>query len=80
MSREWSAAVAAAEAVAEQRQAAEEAAHERFDAARAQIEAAGSGAAQVTDTPEFHAWMAARRASDEAWGAWAMAMDAKPAS
>lgn len=79
MSKEWTAAVAAAEAFAEQQQAAEEIAHERFDTARTEIEAAG-GAAHVTDTPEFLAWMAARRASDDAWGAWAVAMDAKPMS
>jgi hypothetical protein len=79
MSKEWNEAVAAAEAAAEQRQAAEESAHQRFDAARARCEAAGR-ADKVTETPEFEAWMAARHASDEAWGAWAMAMDAKPAS
>jgi hypothetical protein len=79
MSKEWNAAVAAAEAAAQQRQTAEEAAHERFAALRAEIEAAGRGE-QVTETPEFREWMAARHASDAAWGAWAMAMDAKPAS
>lgn len=79
MSKEWNAAVAAAETAAQQKQAAEETAHERFDAARARCEAAGRSE-QVTDTPEFHAWMAARRVTDEAWGAWAMAMDAKPGS
>jgi hypothetical protein len=79
MSKEWNAAVAAAESAAEQKQAAEEIAHDRFRAVRAEIEASGS-AAQVTDSPEFHRWMEARRESDEAWGAWAMAMDAKPAS
>lgn len=79
MSKEWNAAVAAAESAAEAKQTAEEIAHERFRAVRAGIEAAGS-TAQATDSPEFHRWMAARRESDEAWGAWAMAMDAKPAS
>lgn len=79
MSKEWNAAVAAAEAAAQQKDAAEEIAHGRFVAARAEIEAAGR-AAHVTDTPEFREWMAARRESDEAWGAWAMAMDAKPGS
>lgn len=79
MSKEWTAAVAAAEAAAQQRQDAEELAHARFHAVRAEIEAAGESA-DVTHTPEFHAWMAARHASDEAWGQWAMAMDAKPAS
>lgn len=79
MSKEWDAAVAAAEAAAEQKQADEEAAHARFHAARERCQAAGQ-AEQVTETPEFHAWMQARRASDDAWGAWAMAMDAKPGS
>jgi hypothetical protein len=77
MSKEWSAAVAAAEATAQQKQAAEEVAQERFRAARVEFEAAGRGE-QVTGTPEFREWMAARHASDAAWGAWAMAMDAKP--
>lgn len=79
MSKEWNDAVAAAEAAAERRQAAEATAHERFDAARTRCEAAGH-ADKVTQTPEFQEWIAARHASDEAWGAWAMAMDAKPAS
>ena len=79
MSQAWIAASAAAEAAAQQKQIAEEIAHERFRAVRAQIEAEGKSA-QVVDTPEFHSWMAARHASDEAWGAWAMVMDTKPAS
>ena len=79
MSKEWIAAVAAAEATAQQKQIAEELAHERFGAARAEIEAAGRSA-HVVDTPEFHYWMTARRESDEAWGAWAMIMDGKPTS
>jgi hypothetical protein len=78
MSKEWTAAVAAAEAAAEQRQAAEEIAQARFHAVRSELEAAGRG--EVTETPEFREWMAARHASDDAWGAWAMAMDAKPGS
>ncbi len=79
MSKEWNAAVAAAEAAAQQKQAAEEIAQARFDAVRSEIQAAGRGA-DVTETAEFREWMAARHASDEAWGAWAMAMDARPAS
>lgn len=74
MSKEWMEAVAVAEAAAEQKQAAEEVAVERFRAARARDEA------KATETPEFHAWMSARHATDEAWGQWAMAMDAKPAT
>jgi len=77
MIQEWTAAVAAAESAAQQKQDAEEIAHERFDATRTEIEA-GGGTAHVIDTPEFHQWMTARRESDEAWGAWAMVMDAKP--
>ena len=79
MSQAWIAASAAAEATAQQRQIAEDLAHERFRAARAEFEAAGKSE-QVVDMPEFHSWMTARHASDEAWGAWAMVMDAKPAS
>jgi len=78
MNPAWIAASAAAEAAAQQKQIAEEVAHERFRAVRAEMESAG-GSAQVVHTPEFQYWMAARHASDEAWGAWAMVMDAKPA-
>ena len=79
MSKEWIVAVAAAEATAQQKQVAEEIALERFEAARAEIEAEGRSA-HVVDAPEFHSWMMTRRESDEAWGAWAMIMDAKPTS
>ena len=79
MSQAWLAASAAAEATAEQKQLAEDFAHERFRATRAEFEAAGKSA-QVIDTPEFHCWMTARNESDEARGAWAMVMDAKPVS
>jgi hypothetical protein len=79
MSKEFNATVAAAEAVAQDKQALEEIAHSRFDAVRAQVQAQG-GEHQVTETAEFHAWMAARHATDAAWGAWAMAMDAELAA
>ena len=79
MSKEWTVAVAAAEATALQKQVAEESAHERFKVVRTEIEVAGRSA-KVVDTPEFHSWMTARHESDEAWGAWAMIMDAKPTS
>ena len=78
MSQAWIAASAAAEATAQQKQIAEDLAYERFCAVRSEIEAVG-GSAQVVDTPEFHSWMTARNESDQAWGAWAMVMDAKPA-
>ena len=77
MNPTWIAASAAAEATAQQKQVDEELAHERFRKVRADIEAAG-GSAQAIETPEFHSWITARHASDDAWGAWAMIMDAKP--
>lgn len=79
MIQAWFAASAAAEATAQQKQVAEDFAQERFRVARVEFEAAGRSA-QVIDTPEFFCWMKARNESDEAWGAWAMVMDAKPAS
>lgn len=79
MSKEWTTAVAEAEASAQQKQAAEDEAQRSFHRVREQIQAAGR-LGEETSTAEFQQWMAARHASDEAWGAWAMAMDAKPAS
>jgi hypothetical protein len=79
MSKEWTNAVAAAEAAAQSKQSAEEEAHERFHTVRAQIEAAGRPA-DATETNEFKEWMRSRHETDEAWGRWAMAMDAKDAS
>ena len=77
MSKEWSTAVAEAEAAAERTQSAEDEAHRRFDALRTQIEAAGRSE-DPTGTEEFRQWMHLRRQTDDAWGAWAMAMDSKP--
>jgi hypothetical protein len=78
MSKDWTAAVADAEAAAEARQQAEEAAHERFSQVRAEYAAAGRASVDATRTEEFQQWMTSRRETDEAWGVWAMAMDAKP--
>ena len=77
MSKEWIATVAGAEAAAQDKQNAEELAQDRFDAVREKALVEGSKQS-VTETPEFREWMAARHATDAAWGAWAMAMDAKP--
>lgn len=77
MSKEWTTAVAEAEASAQQKQAAEDLAHRAFQQLRERIESAGRLGTEV-DTPEYREWMAARHASDEAWGAWAMAKDAEP--
>ena len=78
MSKEWIATGAVAEAAAQDKQDAEEVAQDRFQAVREQALADGRKQS-VTETPEFQHGMAARHATDEAWGAWAMAMDAKPA-
>jgi hypothetical protein len=78
MSKEWIATVAQAEAAAQEKQTAEELAHSRFDAVRARAKAEGRHH-HATDTVEFREWIAARHATDTAWGVWAMAMDAKPA-
>jgi hypothetical protein len=67
--------VAAAEAAALRRDDAEGLAYDRFTTARATIEREQS-TMKPTDTKEFLDWMAARRATDEAWGAWAVAMEA----
>ena len=66
--------VALAEAAADDKQAAEERAAERFHAAQQRDKD------RATQSPEFHAWMAARHETDAAWGAWAMAMDARQAA
>jgi hypothetical protein len=79
MSKEWTTAVAKAEASAQQKQAAEDEAQRSFQHVRDQMKADGR-LGEETGTAEFREWMAARHASDEAWGAWAMAMDARPAS
>jgi exo-beta-1,3-glucanase (GH17 family) len=76
MSKEWTTTVAAAEAAAQRKETAEEEAHERFHTVRSQLEADGRSGA-VTETDEFKEWMQSRRETDEAWGQWAMAMDAK---
>jgi hypothetical protein len=78
MSKEWTSTVAAAEAAAQRKESAEEEAHERFHAVRAQMEADGRSSA-ATETDEFKHWMQSRRDTDEAWGRWAMAMDEKTA-
>jgi hypothetical protein len=69
--------VAETEAAAERMDAEELEAHRRFDAARTAAHEQGLGPQHVMQTPEFRRWMTARRESDEAWGRWAMAMDAR---
>jgi hypothetical protein len=74
---DWSEEIAVAEAAAEQMQAAERDAEDRFDVVHAQAQAAGT-VGEALKTPEFHDWMAARRATDAAWGTWSVVMDNKP--
>lgn len=74
---DWEEEVARAATMAERTQAAEAVAESRFDAIHAQAKAAGE-LANAVKTEEFRAWMDARHATDEAWGAWSVKMDAKP--
>ncbi|MGE0330499.1 MAG: hypothetical protein AB7P37_07375 [Ramlibacter sp.] len=74
---DWSEEIAVAEATAEQKQAAEREAEDRFDAVHARAHAAGEVGAALK-TPEFRDWMAARHATDAAWGNWSVVMDSKP--
>ena len=76
---DWAEKVAMAEAAAEREQAAEAAAEKRFDVVHAQAEA-NAQPEQAQQTQEFREWMAARHATDAAWGAWSIVMDARPAS
>jgi hypothetical protein len=76
---DWADEVASAEAEAERLQAAEGEAEQKFYEVQARAEAAGDRN-QALKSREFAAWMSARHATDEAWGAWSMAMDAKSAS
>ena len=39
---------------------------------------AAANVAQARDTTEFRDWLAAREATDAAWGQWALVMDSKP--
>lgn len=75
---DWTEAAALAEATADRKQAAEDVAQERFYAVKAKAEAAGDPA-EALRTDEFRDWMSARAETDSAWGAWSMAMDARPA-
>jgi hypothetical protein len=71
--------VAAAAAGAERTLAAAREAEGRFDEVHARAEAQGDPG-EALKSAEFRAWMLTRHETDEAWGAWATVMDAKPAS
>jgi hypothetical protein len=71
---DWEARLKDAEAGAERLQAEEEAAEASFKAAHRDAQPQ-----EAMKSPEFHSWMATRRATDDAWGKWATLMDAKQA-
>jgi len=74
---DWASDMKVAEAAAARMQLAEEAAEHRFDELHARAEASND-AGHVLKSEEFSEWMAARHATDAAWGAWSQVMDAKP--
>lgn len=76
---DWSEELAAAEAQAERFQEAESQAEQKFHLVREQAEQSGD-ADKAIETPEFHDWMNARRATDLAWGSWSLLKDAKQRS
>ena len=74
---DWSEDIAVAEAAAERVQAAEDVAEARFDAVVARAQAADEPG-QGRSSDELQHWLAARRATDAAWGTWSEVMDSKP--
>lgn len=74
---DWAEEIAVAETAAERSEAAEGVAEERFDAVHATAKAAGALEGALK-TDEFRAWMAARQATDAAWGTWSQVMDSRP--
>jgi hypothetical protein len=75
MQTDRSSSIASAEAQALTIQAAEAQAEQRFDEVHARLKSAGR-AQEATSSSEFREWMQARATTDEAWGRWAVAMDA----
>jgi hypothetical protein len=67
--------IARAESEALALQDAEDRSAQKFDDVRLQL-AERNQAEEATRSPEFVEWMAARARTDEAWGRWAVAMDA----
>lgn len=76
---DWAEQIAAAEARAEDKQAAEHAAESRFDAVHEAAKARGE-AEQALQSEELRRWMASRHETDAAWGEWATVMDARAAA
>ena len=74
---DWAQDIAVAQATAERTQAAEHVAESSFDRVHAQAKAAGT-VDRAVESEEFSQWMAARHATDAAWGVWSTVMDARP--
>ena len=73
----WKQELDAVEAAAMRIDAIEQQAESEFDRV-AQAAKANGDAERALETPEFAAWMAARRNSDAAWGRWFEVMGARP--
>lgn len=73
---DWTEELAAAEAEAERFQAVESQAEQKFHLVRDEAEQSGN-AQRALESPEFHQWMHARRATDLAWGSWSLLKDAE---
>ena len=73
----WKHELEQVEAAALQMEKLEQAAEQRFDDVYARAEAANDPG-QARDTPEFRQWLAARAATDAAWGRWAEVMHKRP--
>jgi len=71
----WTEELAQVEAAALRVEALEHEAEKRLDIARAEALARGESD-NMRETPELSEWMAARAATDAAWGRWAQVMDA----
>ncbi|HSH89849.1 MAG TPA: hypothetical protein VK996_07670 [Ramlibacter sp.] len=74
---DWAQKLAAAEAAAEGKQAAEHEAESRFDVIHHEAKARGD-MSHALESEELKTWMAKRHETDTAWGVWATVMDAKP--
>jgi len=73
----WKQELDAVEAAAMRIEALELEAEQAFDRVE-QVAKAEGDAERALNTPEFNAWMAARRDSDAAWGRWFEVMGARP--
>jgi hypothetical protein len=70
----WTEELAAAQVLAERFEAVENEAEQQFHIVLAEAEQAGD-AKRALGSPEFQQWMDARKATDLAWGSWALLKD-----